>query len=137
METKVVVRRILAPPAVTIASASEYKRRRAHWAFFQMVGSFAYAGIIADMITTAMGFQRMGSGYEQNPLGSLLIGRLGWIGLFVVVTSLCSICYMSCRTVYWRMPIRWSVLLNIVLFFLAITRWLVVALTIQWLINGH
>jgi hypothetical protein len=114
----------------------ELRKRRARWRFFQIAFAVTYLGVVLDVVTTALGFQKTGSGYEQNPLGSVLIGGLGWIGLFLLMSLLCAVCYVSFRTVYWRMSTRWSMILNIVLVLVAAFRWLAVVTAILYLLQA-
>lgn len=110
-------------------------RRRARWRFFQGVFLLTYLGIVLDIVTTEMGFGRMGSGYEQNPLGGTLISGLGWIGLFVLMTVLCAVCYLSVRVVYARMSLKWSAVLNSIMVIVLLMRWVTVAAAVAYLIQ--
>jgi hypothetical protein len=121
--------------AVPIESAEELRKRQARWRFFQIVFCLVYSGIVLDVLTTALGYLKSGSQYEQNPLGGSLIGDLGWPGLLALLTVLCLICYHSVRIVYSRMSLRWSVLINVMMVLIAIVRWLAVVTAIIYLLQ--
>lgn len=116
--------------------ADEAAKRRRRWRFFQVAFVLTYVGIILDIFTTNLGFQKAGVSYEQNPLGGSLIGHLGWIGLAVVMTILCEICYVSVRTVAWRKSPSWIMLFNILIVPIALFRWLAVITAIIYLRQG-
>jgi hypothetical protein len=103
---------------------------------FQVIFVCAYVGIVLDIVTTAMGFQRVGRAYEQNPIGSLLITNLGWVGLFLLVAVLAAVCYFSFRLVCFRLPTRWSAVLNLLLAVVAVVRWVVVVTAVIYLLDG-
>lgn len=110
-------------------------KRRSRWRFFQIVFVLVYTGIIGDIVTTALGYVKAGSAYEQNPLGGGLIGDLGWPGLAALLTVLCLVCYYSVRVVYARMSLRWTVLINSLMVLIAAFRWLAVATAILYLVQ--
>ncbi|MGH2443112.1 MAG: hypothetical protein ACRDFX_08115 [Chloroflexota bacterium] len=116
-------------------SEGEFGKRQKRWRFFQVIFAVVYVGIILDVITTALGFVKTGSKYEQNPLGISLISDVGWPGLVVVLTVLCLICYHSVRVVYARMSTRWSVLINTIMVLVAAFRWLAVVTAIIYLLQ--
>ena len=113
----------------------ELLRRAKRWRFFRVAFSVVYLGIVLDVITTAMGYAKAGSSYEQNPLGGSLIGGLGWIGMLALLTALCLICYHSVRVVFWRMSMRWSRLINGLMVALAAFRWLAVVTAVLYLLQ--
>lgn len=113
----------------------EQRKRGRRWRFFQIVFVFAYSGTILDVITTAMGYEKTGAKYEQNPLGGGLIHDLGWIGLAALLTVLLGVCYFSCRVVYARMNLRWSSLLNTILVLVTAFRWLAVVTAVLYLMQ--
>jgi hypothetical protein len=121
------VHTLLAPPPVAVSSIGEYRKRQFRWRTFQILFTVTCFGIALDVATTAMWFQRMGSRYEQNPIGGALIGHFGWPGLCLLLAVLCCTCFLSFRTVYWRMSTAWSAVLNVVLLLVATSRWIVVA----------
>lgn len=129
------VQELLAPPIAVVVPANELSKRGARWRFFQVAFVFTYVGVVLDIATTALGFLKTGAGYEQNPLGTVLIGGLGWIGMFVLLTMLCAVCYLSFRTVYWRMSTRWSLALNIAIVLVAAFRWLAVVTAVLYLMQ--
>jgi hypothetical protein len=116
-------------------SAEELEQRASRWKFFQIVFCFVYAGIVLDVLTTSLGYQKAGIAYEQNPLGGSLIGHLGWVGLLATLTILCLVCYTSVRLVYRRMSTRWSKLINILMVLLAAFRWLAVVTAVIYLLQ--
>jgi hypothetical protein len=113
----------------------ECEKRRFRWQFFRFFFGLTYIGIVLDVLTTALGVMKIGPQYEQNPLGGTLIGGLGWIGLLLLLTTLCLICYYSFRTVYWRMALGWSMFLNIVVVMIAATRWLAVVTAVVFILS--
>src|SRR5947209_8767971 len=72
----------------------ETRTRERRWRIFQVTFFFLYLGVVLDLLTTSMGYQRIGSAYEQNPLGALLIQHLGWTGLLATFAGLAAICYV-------------------------------------------
>lgn len=118
-----------------VVPETELSRRRRRWRFFQVVFAFVYVGILMDIATTALGYMKAGSAYEQNPLGGGAIGFLGWPGLVAVMTFLCLVCYHSVRLVYARMSLRWSSLINSVMVLIAAFRWLAVVTAIIYLLQ--
>lgn len=128
-------RELLLPPRAAVASPKEFRRRRRRWRVFQALFAATCLGIVLDVVTTAIWFSKAGSGYEQNPLGGFLIAHLGWAGLLVLLMSLCAVCYVSVRAVYWRMSTVWSAVINVLLFFIATFRWIVVAAAIITLVQ--
>ncbi|HLJ69134.1 MAG TPA: hypothetical protein VKX16_17405 [Chloroflexota bacterium] len=117
------------------ASPDELALRDKRWKFFRIVFSAVYAGIVLDVITTAMGYAKAGAKYEQNPFGVSLIGHLGWIGMLLLLTALCLVCYHSVRVVYRRMSVRWSRLINGLMVALAAFRWLAVVTAVLYLLQ--
>jgi hypothetical protein len=115
--------------------AEEFRKRAARWRFFQIVFVLVYTGVVLDVITTALGYVKSGAQYEQNPLGGSLIGHFGWVGLLMLLTVLCWVCYRSVRVVCWRMSTRWSRIVNIVMVAVAAIRWLAVATAILYLVQ--
>jgi hypothetical protein len=115
--------------------SEELQKRAARWRFFQITFVVVYVGVVLDVITTALGYMKAGSQYEQNPLGGSLIGHLGWIGLLALLTLLCGIAYRSVRVVAWRMSPRWTRLINVVMVGIAAFRWLAVVTAVLYLLQ--
>jgi len=115
--------------------AKEVDQRRKRWRCFKIIFGILYSGVVLDISTTALGFQANGSSYEQNPLGSVLIGHLGWIGLWAFMTVLSALCFVSCRVVYWRMRLGWSRLVDVLIWLVALVRWLTIVATISYLMS--
>lgn len=126
---------LLAVPAIAGSGDRERQLRLNRWHFFQVVFVLTYAGVVLDELTTGLGFVKSGASYEQNPLGSLLIGNLGWVGLWLLVTLASVICYFSFRVVYFRMSPAWSLGLNVVVVLVTLVRWLAVVTAIQYLLS--
>jgi hypothetical protein len=116
--------------------STEQRKRASRWRFFQIVFAAVYVGIVLDVVTTALGYRRAGSSYEQNPLGVNLIGHLGWLGMLVLLSAICIVCYHSVRLVYARMALGWSLAINGIMVLIAIFRWLAVVTAIIYLIQG-
>jgi len=114
----------------------EDHKRNQRWRLFQILFAFVYSGVVLDVATTAIGYAKAGSRYEQNPLGGSLIGHLGWFGLLAVLTALSLICYWSVRLVYSRMSLRWTILINSLMAAIAAFRWLAVGTAIAYLVQA-
>lgn len=119
---------------ISMQAEAEYDARRLRrWRWFQVIFAWAYAGVVLDIVTTALGVQKDGKAYEQNPLGSLLIGNAGWIGLFLLVSGLAAVCYFSTRLVCFRMSLRWTTVLAALLVVAGLVRWLAVVTAVLYL----
>lgn len=118
------------PPEPTCEEARD---RQARWTFFRVVFVFVYAGVILDVVTTALGYRKSGATYEQNPLGGALIGHLGWLGLMFLLTVLCLVCYNSVRVVHRTLGRRWILFINGFLVLVAAFRWLAVVTAVLYL----
>jgi hypothetical protein len=114
---------------------AEYQKRAKRFRFFQIVFALTYIGIVLDVVTTALGFMKSGAGYEQNPLGSSLIGGLGWIGLLGVMTVISLVAYVSCKIVQWRKGGAWGRAINIAFVLLATLRWIAVVTAVLYLLQ--
>lgn len=114
----------------------ELRKRRFRWRFFRVTFLLLYFGILLDIATTALGYMKSGSSYEQNPLGGFLINTTGWFGLAAVMTLLCLVCYVSFRTVYWKMALGWSAALNTFLLLIVAFRWLAVVTAIMYILES-
>lgn len=117
----------------SIPPRNDTGKRNRRWLTFRIIFACTYVGIVLDIVTTAMGFQRAGKAYEQNPMGSAVIADIGWIGLFLLLTALAAVCYFSFRLVCYRMSTRWSALLNALLAVVAAVRWLAVITALMYL----
>src|SRR5436305_7537878 len=107
----------------TGGDGQDARRRLRRWHSFQVIFGFLYVGIVLDLITTAMGYARTGSSYEQNPVGGNLIHNTGWIGLFLALSALAAVFYFSSRVVCLRAARFWSTLLTVLLAVAALVRW--------------
>jgi hypothetical protein len=116
--------------------ARDARRRLRRWHSFQVIFGFLYVGIVLDLITTAMGFARTGSSYEQNPVGGLLIHNAGWIGLFFALTALAAVFYFSSRVVCLRAARFWSTVLTALLALAALVRWTAVVTAVMYLVQS-
>lgn len=128
---------MLRPAVVPALPPEELAKRQARWHSFQIVFALAYLGIVLDVLTTAMGFQAVGSSYEQNPLGGTLIGNLGWAGMFALMSVIAFICYRSCRLVCFHMSRRVSGIVTGLLAVAAFVRWVAVITAILFLLQAH
>lgn len=113
----------------------DLQKRARRWRFFQVVFGFVYTGVVLDVITTALGYMKSGSQYEQNPLGGGLISHLGWVGMVGLLTVLCLVCYHSVKVVYARMSIRWSRLINSLMVLIGLFRWVAVVTAVLYLLQ--
>lgn len=128
------VRALLTAPEFPEAPGDP-RKRNFRWRFFQIAFALTYIGIVLDIVTTALGYAKSGSSYEQNPFGGALIGNLGWIGMFVLLSLLCCICYVCVRAVYWRMSTVWSAIINTVIVLILLVRWLAVVTAVIYLLQ--
>jgi hypothetical protein len=125
----------LAPVKVPTLPEAEYRKRSKRFRFFQIVFALTYVGMVLDVITTAMGYARAGSSYEQNPLGGALIGNLGWVGLLAVLTAISIVAYVSCKIIQWNKGGAWARAVNIAFVILAAFRWLAVVTAVLYLLQ--
>lgn len=127
----------MARPAVWRRDDVDRKRRR-RWHFFQVAFAATCLGILLDIVTSMIGFQQMGSSYEQNPLAKTLILNIGWAGLVLVFVAVCGVCYLSFRAVYARMSPHWALVGNTLIVIVALMRWFVVSVDLYYLVfPGH
>src|SRR5579884_3249394 len=79
-------------PAKTAPADRVESTRRRRWRYFRWTFAFTCAGIILDIVTTYLGFQRIGAAYEQNGIALYLIGHLGWVGMCALIALTCLVC---------------------------------------------
>ncbi|MGH2447241.1 MAG: hypothetical protein ACRDFS_01345 [Chloroflexota bacterium] len=127
------VREILPTLPAMMVDDAESVRRWRRWRFFQAALPLLYAGIVLDVLTTAIAIARTGPSYEQNPFAGALLQTAGWPGMVMLVTLVCLVCYVSFRVVYFRLSPTWALILNVVVVLLAAARWLVVAAAFAYL----
>jgi hypothetical protein len=113
----------------------ELEKRARRFRAFQVIFVLAYTGIVLDVVTTALGYRQAGATYEQNPLGGLLIGELGWFGMLAVLTAMSLIAYVSCKIIQWSLGGSWARWLNIALAVIAAFRWIAVVTAVLYLIQ--
>ena len=113
----------------------EVAKRRARWHSFQVIFALLCVGVVLDVITTAMGFSKAGSSYEQNPIGGFLIHTAGWFGLAAALAVLAGICYFSVRIVCFNAARRWSGVLTALVAVAALVRWTAVVTAIVYLVQ--
>jgi hypothetical protein len=117
------------------AAVADFDIRSRRWRTFLLVFSLTCAAIILDLVTTYLGFQRVGPRFEQNGIALYLIKNVGWLGVTGILALACLVCLQSFKLVYWNLGIRWSLWLNLVLALVCSFRWLVVASDVAWLIR--
>ena len=125
--------------ATATSARDAHTRLIAHrWRFFQYVFVFAYAGILMDVVTTAIGSQVAGSvgAYEQNPLGGSLIGHFGWLGITAALTALMLLLHASLRVSYRRVSPRWIRAFNWLLLGVGGFRWLAVVTALMYIVHA-
>jgi len=122
-------------PAKTAPADRVESTRRRRWRYFRWTFAFTCAGIILDIVTTYLGFQRIGAAYEQNGIALYLIGHLGWVGMCALIALTCLVCLRSFKLVYWNLGLSWSRYLNIVITAVCLFRWIVAVSDTIWLIN--
>lgn len=113
----------------------ELEKRARRFRAFQVIFVLTYTGIVLDVVTTALGYRQTGASYEQNPLGGLLIGELGWFGMLAVLTAISLIAYVSCKIIQWSLGGSWARWLNIALAVIAAFRWIAVVTAVLYLIQ--
>jgi len=123
----------LLAPAV---DRGDYELRARRWRTFLFVFVLTCAAISLDLVTTYMGFQRVGSRFEQNGIALYLIQRIGWLGIGGVLVLTCAVCLRSFKLVYWNLSLRWSLWLNVLIAVVCLFRWLVVITDVAWLVRG-
>lgn len=106
------------------------------WRIFLVLFALTCTAVALDVVTTYMGFQRVGPRFEQNAVALYLIKRLGWAGLVALLAITCVICVKSFKMVYWNLSLRWSLWLNVLTGAVCIFRWVVVVSDIAWLVKG-
>ncbi|GAC1332931.1 MAG: hypothetical protein NVSMB22_25130 [Chloroflexota bacterium] len=117
-------------------AGKDSRTRASRWRFFRVAFILLYFGVVLDLVTTAIGFLKVGASYEQNPLTGSLIAHLGWFGVAGLLTVISWVLYKSFRTVFWHMSLKWSVFLNSVLVLMVVFRWVVVAGAVAFIVGG-
>lgn len=120
-------------PARARVAVLDRRLRRYH--SFKVVFTLAYAGIVLDIVTTAINSARTGAGYEQNPLGSTLIHGVGYAGLFVMLTAFAALLFVSFRTVCLHASPRVSGFLTSLLALVTFIRWIAVVTAILYMVQ--
>jgi hypothetical protein len=120
---------------VQSVSQDELVKRSKRFHFFQIVFIVTYVGIVLDVFTTALGYQKAGAGYEQNPLGLSLIGGLGWFWLLALLTAISLLAYVSCKVIQLYKGGAWGRAINIAFVVLALFRWLAVVTAVLYLLQ--
>jgi hypothetical protein len=110
--------------------------RARRWRFFQRVFGITCVAISCDVVTTYLGFQRIGARFEQNGLALYIIQHAGWVGLVAFLSLVCYVCLRSFRLVYWRLSPKWSRGLNMLVAVVCVFRWIVVLSNVLWLLQG-
>lgn len=116
-------------------SVQEAPARARRLRFFQIVFVLTYVGIVMDVVTTALGFRKSGASYEQNPMGALLIGHLGWFGILGLLTAFSLVAYISCKVIQTSKGPGWARTVNVVFVLLAAFRWVAVVTAILYLLQ--
>ncbi len=122
-------------PAPGMLHDAEEVTRRNRWRFFQWVFALTCLAVGLDLVTTYLGFRRVGSHFEQNGISLFLIQHLGWIGISALLVLTCFVCLRSFKLVYWNLSLNWSRWLNVVMCAVCIFRAVVVVSDIWWLIS--
>jgi hypothetical protein len=111
--------------------------REARWHSFKVVFGLAYAGIVLDIVTTAIGIAQVGPSYERNPLTATLINSLSWVGVLVLLSAIAALCYASVRVVSRRMSPKVTAFLTAFLGFGALARWTAAATAVLFIMQTH
>jgi len=121
--------------ASALIASRDLELRAARWRKFQVVFTLTCIAIALDLSTTYLGFQREGARFEQNGIALFLIQRIGWVGITAILLVACTACFKSFKTVYWKLSLRWSLWLNVLLIAACAFRWLVVVTDTLWLMR--
>lgn len=118
-----------------IPTEAEEATRRGRWRFFQWVFALTCLAVGLDLITTYLGFRRVGSRFEQNGIALFLIQHLGWVGVSALLVLTCAVCLRSFKLVYWNLSLNWSRWLNVILCAVCVFRVVVVVSDVWWLFS--
>lgn len=102
---------------------------------FQRIFALTCAAVSLDLLTTYVGFLRVGPRFEQNGIALYLIEHVGWLGVGALSIIACAFCFASFKLVYWNLSLRWSLWLNAVVAIVCMFRWSVVITDFVWLIR--
>lgn len=111
-------------------SATSYsidQLREKRWHSFKVVFGLAYAGIVLDIVTTAIGIAQVGPSYERNPMTAALISDLTWVGVLAMLTAFAGLAYVSVKIVSRHMSPKVTAVLTGLLGVGALARWTVAA----------
>lgn len=121
----------------TSGSGALHAQRESRWHSFRVVFGLAYAGIVLDIVTTAIGIAKVGPGYERNPLTAALLHQIGWIGVLLMLTMVAALCYWSVRAVCFHMSPKVTSVLTGALGFGALARWTAAATAVLFIMQTH
>lgn len=127
-------------PAISagrIPTSPDEATRRSRWRYFQWVFALTCLAVGLDLITTYLGFRRIGSRFEQNGIALFLIQHLGWIGISALLVLTCAVCLRSFKLVYWNLSLNWSRWLNVLVSAVCVFRVVVVVSDIWWLFSPN
>ncbi len=124
-----------ATSVLQVQERDEWSIRRKRWRYFQWAFALTFLGIVVDFVTTYIGFQRVGSSFEQNGIALYLIHHIGWVGVAILLVLTCLACLRSFKLVYWNLGLKWSHWLNILITVVCVFRWIVGISDAIWLIN--
>ena len=89
-------------PAITASGtpgSADDAKRLSRWHFFEWVFGLTCLAVGLDLVTTYLGFRRVGSRFEQNGIALFLIQHLGWIGISALLVLTCFVCLRSFKLV--------------------------------------
>ncbi len=118
-------------------AADVSQRRQTRWHSFQVVFALAYAGIVLDIVTTAIGIAKVGFSYERNPMTAALIHDLTWVGVLIFLSAFAALCYVSVRSVCFRMSPKVTAVLTALLGVGALARWTMAAGAVLFIMQTH
>lgn len=122
-------------PATSARAVPDGDTRDRRWRFFERIFVLLCLAIATDLVTTYLGFRRIGARFEQNGLALYIIQHGGWPGLVLVLAAACFACLRSFRLVYWRLGLGWSRWLNVVVAVVCAVRWVVALSNVVWLVH--
>lgn len=111
--------------------------RQTRWHSFKVVFGLAYAGIVLDIVTTAIGIAQVGPSYERNPMTATLINSLSWVGVLVLLSAFAALCYVSVKVVSQRMSPKVTAFLTALLGLGALARWTAAATAVLFIMQTH
>lgn len=116
---------------------AQAEQRQHRWHSFKVVFGLTFAGIVLDIVTTAIGIAKVGMSYEKDPLMAGLLSHLTWIGVLVLFAAFAGVCFVSVRAVCFRMSPTVTGILTVFLSLGAVARWLCAGTAVLFILQTH